>query len=349
MTGAESSGALHRDAVVVDCHNDLILLVAHHREFCRTDYFRDHWIPELRRGGVDVQVLPVFIDDEHRPEGGLRRALELIELAHEEAGRNAAEVTLCMNGAEIDSAVADGKIALLLALEGCEPVGTDVELFTAFFRLGVRMASLTHFGRTGLADGSAEEGAGSRLTRAGIEAIAAMESLGMVVDVSHLSRAGTDHVLELATRPVIASHSSSRALRDHHRNLPDEQLKGIGASGGVVGINLLGAFIDPVAPTIDGAIDHIEHVAETAGIDHVGLGPDFISEYFDTRYPGESLIMEGLDARSVLEGTTGSSRDLPLITEELVRRGFSEGDIRKILGENFLRVFRGIMGVPRPR
>jgi membrane dipeptidase len=338
---------LHRDAAVVDTLNDLLMLVARQPGARQSTYFRDHWLPQLRAGGVDVQVLPVFIDDDYRPEGALRQTLRMVEAAHRVIEDNADAVALCRDGTEIDAALASDRIALVLALEGCEAVGVDVPILTTLFRLGVRMASFTHFGRTALADGSAEDSAGSRLTRAGVEALALMESLGMVMDVSHLSAAGTDHVLSLATRPVVASHSSAHALRGHHRNLTDERLKGIAATGGVVGVNFFYGFIDPDAPTVGRLVDHIEHVAATAGIDHVGLGPDFVKEVFEQLTPpivGE-VDFEGLNGSTVIPGLDGPA-GLPLVTAELVQRGWPEADIRKVLGENWLRVFRAELGRP---
>ncbi|HET7482434.1 MAG TPA: dipeptidase [Actinomycetota bacterium] len=337
---------LHEDQVVVDCHNDLILLAAHHRERGRPKYFSGHWIPELRRGGVDVQVVPIFVDDAYRPEGALRRALLLLEVLRTEVAENGDDVALCTTGAEIDAAVTAGKIAFVPALEGCEHVGTDVELLETFFRLGVRMASFTHFGRTMLADGSAEDAAGSRLTAAGVAAVGLMQRLGMLVDVSHLSKAGVDHVLEITTRPIVASHSNARALCDHHRNLSDEHLRAIAATGGVIGVNFFAWFLDETTPTLARIADHIEYIAEVAGVDHVGLGPDFVAEYFETNYPGEDITENGRDLKAVPEGTHGSSRDLPLVTAVLMGRGWSDDDIGKVLGANFMRVFRSELGVP---
>jgi len=231
----------------------------------------------------------------------------------------------------------------VLALEGCEAIGTDVELLRTFARLGVRMVSFTHFGRTALADGSAEESAGSRLTAAGVAAVQLLEELSVLVDVSHLSAAGTDHVLSLATRPVVASHSSAYALCEHHRNLTDERLKGIASTGGVVGVNFFYGFIDPAAPTVERLVDHIEHVAGVAGIDHVGLGPDFVKEVFEQLTPPAiPLDFDGLDGRRTIEGLDGPA-GLPLVTGEMLRRGWPEADIRKVLGDNWLRVFRSAL------
>src|SRR5881409_511862 len=118
---------LHHDAVVIDTHNDLLMLVTRRPKEQWVRYFRDHWLPQLRAGGVDVQVLPVFIDDDFRPEGAMRQTLRMIEAAHRIAEGNVDSVRLCLAGAEIDAALADGRIALVFALEGCEAVGTDVE------------------------------------------------------------------------------------------------------------------------------------------------------------------------------------------------------------------------------
>jgi membrane dipeptidase len=340
MTDAK---ALHDDAVVVDCHNDLILLVARKAELGEPNHFADYWLPELRAGGVDVQVVPIYLDGEYRPEGGLRRMLLLIEHAHRIVQENPDDVAVCLTGAEIDNAVASGKIAFVLALEGMEAIGTDLALIETFYRLGVRMMSFTHFGRTALGDGSAEDETGSRLTRAGAEAVAEIERLGIVMDVSHLGIGGTDHVLELATRPVIASHSGARALCDHHRNVRDDVIKAIAATGGVVGINAFPWFVDRENPTIDRFVDHVEHVRDVAGIGAVGIGPDFIREYSNElfgNYP--HLTMEGLPIHEGIEGFE-HARDWPNITACMVERGIAEPDIRRVLGGNFLRVFREVM------
>jgi membrane dipeptidase len=334
---------LHDDAVVVDCHNDLILLVARRHAMGKADHFADYWLPELRAGGVNVQVVPIYLDDEYRPEGALRRTLLLIEHVHRIVQMHAQDVALCLSGSDIDAAVASGRIGLVLALEGMESLGKDVALVETFYRLGVRMMSFTHFGRTLMADGSAEDDAGSRLTRAGADAVGEMDRLGIVIDVSHLGIGGTDHVLEIARGPVIASHSSARALCDHHRNLRDEVIKAIAAGGGVVGINAFPWFIDRKQPTLDRFVEHIEHIRDVAGIDHVGIGPDFIREYCDEFFSNYTdYEEEGLPMNAEIEGLA-YSHDLPNLTAKMIERGLPSDDIRKVLGENFLRVFRQVL------
>jgi membrane dipeptidase len=334
---------LHREAVVVDAHNDLVLSITA-PGLGRRGTFRHRWLPELRAGGVNVQVCPLYSDPQI-PEAHLRQTLRQIAALKREAELNPRDLAICRSGLEIDAALADGKIALVIAMEGALALGPDESILEIFYELGVRMISFTHMGRTLLADGSGEDDAGSRLPQAGVAVLREMDRLGIVFDVSHLGAAGVEHVLELATRPVIASHSAARALRDHHRNLTDEQLRGIAATGGVIGLNLLACFVDPENPTIDRVVDHYEHLVEVVGIEHIGVGPDFIADIYDDLYPTHAdLSSEGLDTRLNVEGLH-ASRHLPNLTAALLRRGFSERDVRLILGENYLRVFREVMGV----
>ncbi|MFJ4770804.1 dipeptidase [Streptomyces uncialis] len=338
---------LHRRAVVADLHNDLLCAVVARPVDHWAEFFRERWLPQLRAGGVDLQALPVFVEDPYRPEGALRRTLRMIEAAHRLAAGNDDAVALCTDGAQIDRALAEGRIALVLALESAPGVGEDVELLETLFRLGVRIASLAHFGRTALADGSGEDATGGRLTRAGAAALAEMERLGMLFDVSHLGAAGVGHVLELASRPVIATHSGARALFDHHRNLDDEQIRGIAAGGGVVCVNFFAPYLHGSDYSIDRLVDHIEHMAAVAGVEHVGLGPDFIKEVLaDTTPPCcERAFVEGVPADVYLPGLTGPA-GLPLVTEALQRRGWPEDDIVAVLGGNALRLLREELGRP---
>lgn len=338
---------LHTRALVADTHNDLLHGVVARPVSRWGSYFRTRWLPQLRDGGVDLQVLPVFIGEVHRPEGALRETLRMIECAHRIVATCPDEVALCHDGDEMDAALAAGRIACVLALESAPGVDEDVELLETLYRLGVRVASLAHFGRTPLADGSAEDATGSRLTRAGVAALQLMERLGMIFDVSHLGAAGVAHVLELATRPVIATHSSARAIRDHHRNLTDEQLKGVAQTGGVVCVNFYAPFLHETDHTVDKLLDHIEHIAGVVGVAHVGLGPDFVKEVLaDVTPPGcERASGAGVPEGYIpeLEGPAG----LPLVTQALMDRGWPEPDIRAVLGENVRALFAAELGRPR--
>lgn len=338
---------LHRRAVVADTHNDLLCAVVARPVERWASYFRETWLPQLRAGGVDLQTLPVFVEDAYRPEGALRRTLRMVEAAHRVAEDCADETMLCRDGADVDTALGTGRIGLVLALESAPGVGEDVELLGTLFRLGVRVASLAHFGRTALADGSGEDGTGSRLTRAGVAALTEMERLGMLFDISHLGAAGVDHVLELATRPVIATHSSARALRDHHRNLTDDQVRRVAAGGGVVCVNFFAPFLHATDHTVDRLVDHIEHLASVAGVAHVGLGPDFLKEVLaDTTPPCcEGAVVEGVPSDAYVPGLEGPA-GLPLVTAALVGRGWSEPDVLAVLGGNVRRLYVDQLGRP---
>ncbi|WP_157248541.1 dipeptidase [Nonomuraea typhae] len=337
---------LHKEATVVDTHNDLILLVDHHDRRGDRRHFAEYWLPQLRAGGVDVQVLPICLEEQFQSEGALRRTLLLIERMHELADEHAEEVAICLTGADVDAAVAAGKIALIIALEGAHAIGQDPMLIRTMERTGVRVVSLAHYGRTFLADGSGfDDSSNSALTPQGVEVLQEMERLGVVFDISHLGRAGVDAVLNVISRPFLATHSACLSLTEIHRNLADAQLKAIAERGGVISVAAaIPMFIDPADPSAERVVDHIEHMAGVAGIDHVGLGPDFIEDYFMQAFGGWQRVpgFAGTFAPAEIERPA----DLPKITEVMVRRGFSVQDINKVLGDNVMRVLREVMGVP---
>ena len=279
---------------IADAHNDLLLACMHRRERGVADPFGDDWLPGMRAGGVVFQVLPIFTEEQFVGEAALRRTLEIIALAHEIADVHRADVAIVEHGSDIDSVIDSGRIALLLALEGAEPIGSSLSMFETMFRLGVRLASLTWNRRTMLADGTAETGTGGRLSSLGMEAIAEMDRLQMVLDVSHLSDAGVQHVTEMSAAPFVATHSSCRALCRHPRNLTDEQIRSVASSGGFVGINAFGPFVSETTPTLEGFVDHIAHAARIAGNEHVGIGADFIDDLVRTVDPilGRQLLVD---------------------------------------------------------
>ncbi|WP_419999964.1 dipeptidase [Streptomyces boninensis] len=343
MTAAAT--ALHDEALVADLHNDLILLVDHFDRRGRTDYFGDFWLPELRAGGVNVQVLPVYIDEQFQSEGALRRTLLLIERIHRLAEQYPEHLAVCRTGADVGRATAAGQVALVIALEGAHAIGQDPELISTMARVGVRVASLAHLGRTMLADGSAlDDSACGGLTPQGVEVLAEMERLGVVFDLSHLGLAGVEDVLEHARRPLLATHSACRAVTDIHRNLTDEQIKGVAGLGGVIGVAAaIPPFIDPGRPTAARVVDHIEHLASVASIDAIALGPDFVDDYFQEVFGGWPDLGLGQVGDG---GDIRRPSDLPRITEEMAHRGFSGADIKKVLGGNAMRVLSEVMGVP---
>jgi membrane dipeptidase len=284
---------------MADCHDDLLLGVQHQRERGRADPFGEFWLPQLRAGGVVLQVLPVYTERQFVGEAALRRALQVIETARWLADLHRDDVMLVTTSGELHDAQDSGRIALVLAFEGMEPVGSDIDLIDTFWRLGVRAASLTWNRRTMFADGAGEAATGAGLSSLGEAALSRMERLGMILDVSHLSDAGFEHVRRIARRPFIASHSSCRAVHEHPRNLSDDMLRAIADVGGFAGMNAFGAFCG-ADPTIEDFVSHVEHAVSIVGADHVALGLDFVADLF-----------EGLDP--VLEGALVDAGHLRLI------------------------------------
>ena len=324
---------------IADAHNDLLLACMHRRERGVADPFGDDWLPGLRAGGVVFQVLPIFTEEQFVGEAALRRTLEIIALAREIADAHRADVAIVEHGSDIDSVIDSGRIALLLALEGAEPIGSSLSMFETMFRLGVRLASLTWNRRTMLADGTAEAGTGGRLSSLGMEAIAEMDRLQIVLDVSHLSDAGVRHVTEMSAAPFVATHSSCRALCRHPRNLTDEQIRSVTASGGFVGINAFGPFISESAPTLDGFVDHIEHAASIAGDRHVAIGADFIDDLVRTVDPilGRQLLVDP-DEISLIDALKAPA-DFARLSSQLVER-FGVQRARAFASANMVDFFR---------
>ena len=335
MTGAAQGPKLP----IADSHNDLLLACMHRRERGAADPFGDDWLPGLRAGGVVFQILAIFTEEQFVGEASLRRTLEIISLAREIAAVHRSDVAIAENAADIDTIIDSGRIALMLAIEGAEPVGSSLTMFETLHRLGVRTASLTWNRRTMMADGIAESGTGGRLSSLGVEAVAEMERLGMVVDVSHLSAAGVDHLAEVATKPFVASHSSCRALCDHPRNLTDAQIRLVAGSGGFVAVNAFGAFVSDEAPTLDGFVDHLVHAAAVAGEDRVAIGADFIEDVIATVDPvlGRQLLVDPADL-SFIDDLKAPPHYANL-SARLVER-FGAGRATRFASANMLDFFR---------
>ena len=232
----ETDAELTRSIGIVDLHSDLPLALLKRRFERDDDSLRSFWLPRLRAGGVRVVVCAVYIDSQFLPESALRRAVQLIDALYEEIEANGDEIELARSVGEIERINAAGKIAALLAFEGAEPLGLDLAALRLFHRLGLRMLSFAWMRRTAFGDGTWENDSRGGLTRLGRQAVREMNRLGIVVDVSHASDRTTWDILETATAPVIASHSNARALCDHPRNLTDEMIRAIAATGGLVGI-----------------------------------------------------------------------------------------------------------------
>jgi len=332
--------AIHERSVVVDMHHDIAEDVIRRRQSGEEDVLRRIWLPRLRKAGIKVQVFPIFIDSSFLPEMALRRELAMIHYLLDEFDRNAEEVLLATDFKDIEAGLGSGKLAAILALEGAEAIDAELTILGILHRVGVRMASLTWNRRTIFADGADKRHGAAGLTNTGREMIKRMEKLKILVDVSHLSDESFWDVLETAEKPMIASHSNARRLCDHPRNLTDEQSHAIADRRGLIGILIHPAVINPSQPTIGSVVDHIAYLADLVGIDHVGLGTDFIADLSGLDHtPTKEWMMPPELAHSTIPGLAGSV-DLPNLTAEMLRRGFASDDIVKVLGANALRVLR---------
>lgn len=334
MEVEEEALRIHKESIVVDAHCDTIFHLADRP-------FKPDWrkrrlgvrdtaghidIPRLIDGGVDCQFFAIFVEAFYRPERALIRVLELIDSFQRELDENKAFIGLALSYDDVVEANRRGRIASLLSLEGGDAVQGGLAALRVLYRLGVRALSLTHNERNMLADGVSEARARGGLTSMGVQVVEEMNRLGIILDVSHLSESSFWDALEVCRGPLIASHSNCRHLCDSPRNLTDEQIKAIADKGGVVGVSFSPSFlVKDGRATVKDVLNHVEHIVKVAGIDYVGLGSDF---------DGISSTPEGLE----------DVAKLPKITLELLKRGFSEGEVKKVLGENFLRVMRQVIG-----
>ena len=368
--------AIHRRAIVIDTHNDVTTPMTN------DDYdlsgtppapYRTS-IERMKEGGLTAEFFSLYVKPWYVTHGGAaRRTLDMIDSVYRAVERHPNDLMFAVSAADIRRAKKQGKIAALMGIEGGHAIENSLATLREFHRLGVRYITLTWNNTNDWADAGRGEKLHNGLTDFGKEVVREMNRLGMLVDVSHVSDKTMSDALEASKAPIIASHSSARALSNVPRNIPDDLLRRIAKNGGVVQVNFYSVFVDaatvapqseardrrlkaqqealnekykddperlaeesdrleaanPLPPLpISKLIDHIDHIVKVAGIDHVGIGADF---------DGANDMPEGAQDVSML----------PNITYELLKRGYAERDIRKILGENFLRVFAAAERVSR--
>jgi len=327
----ERARRLHGEALVVDTHCDTLM------QFMPPSYDqpparrlgerseRGHLdLPRMVEGGVDCQTFAMYTGRREGQPDALLVANQMTDVFYREVEANAGGIVPVTTAEEIVAAKGVGKRSGLLAIEGAEPLMGDLGVLRNFYRLGVRMLSFTWNWRTPFADGIAADRAESRLPDLGVKAMDEMDRLGVVLDVSHMSDTCFWDVADVKKGPFIASHSNSRLVCDHKRNLTDDMIRALADHGGVIGMNFAPAFVAKEGATVEKLVDHIDHIVRIVGPDYVGLGSDF----------------DGIGAPPV--GLEDVSK-MPNITRELVRRGYEDEDIVKILGGNHLRVFREVL------
>lgn len=317
---------LHRNSIVIDTHCDTLLGVVGKRYSLAEERSTGHIdLPRLKRGGVSCQFFAVYIEPPFKPDRSLKRALQMIDSLYEDLPKANGEMEIAYSAADIERIVAQDKVAAVIAIEGGEAMEGDLGVLRMLYRLGVRAVGLTWNQRNQIADGVGEIRSKGGLTNFGVAVIQEMNRLGMIVDVSHITKPGFWDVIETTRDPIIASHSNAEVICNHARNLDDDQIKALAKNGGVMGMNFCPPFVkaDGQATVMD-MLDHIDHIVTLVGPDHVGLGSDF----------------DGIGSTPIgLENAT----QMINITRGLVSRGYDDDSIKKILGGNHLRVIRQVL------
>jgi membrane dipeptidase len=363
---------LHERAIVIDSHDDTPQRMLFDKTFDITARHKDGHIdvPRMREGGLDGLFFSIWVPSDVTGQPAVKRALDLIDAVHKAVKAHPNDLMLATTAADVRRAVAEHKIAALMGIEGGHMINDDLGQLRKYAGLGVRYLTLTHFKNNNWADSSTDKPAHNGLTPFGKDVVRELNTLGMMVDISHVADKTFYDALAITKAPVIASHSSVRAIANHPRNMTDDMMRALAKNGGVMMINYHAAFlseefrvasekkngrvdeamaamskkcggneacttmeserIDREAMTNgtlpkvmwEKIVEHIDHAVKVAGSDHVGLGSDF-------------------DGATMPIGMEDASK-LPKLTDALVKKGYSDADIEKILGGNILRVMEQV-------
>jgi membrane dipeptidase len=362
--------ALHFRSIVVDTHDDTTQrLLWSHMDLGKRDTLGDIDIPRMREGGLGAIFFSIWIPGSVTGPTAVKQALDQIDVVRQQVFQHPSDLALCTTAGEVRQAHAQGKIAALMGIEGGHMIASDLGVLRVFAALGVRYLTLTHSVNDEWADSSTDKPAHNGLSDFGKQVVREMNRLGMMVDISHVADKTFYDVLAITQAPVIASHSSCRALCDAPRNMTDDMIRALAKNGGVIQINYHEGFLsqefrdaaahsedlktrtaemekqcgeDEACKILGGErvtrelvaegklpkvrwekiIDHIDHAVKLVGADHVGLGSDF----------------DGANMPYGMDDVT----HLPQITDALLKKGYSDADVQKILGGNTLRVMEQV-------
>lgn len=357
---------IHADALVIDTHNDVLYQSVMRGKDIGKRLNTGHTdLPRIKEGGIDVQVFAVWCNEKYGKGTAFAYANKQIDGLMNVIRSYPDEIALVTDAKSLQQTVSQGKIAAVIGVEGGHMIESRIDYLDSLFARGARYLTLTWNNSVDWATSATDETRhpeklkSKGLNDFGRQVIHRMNELGMMVDLSHVGRQTFFDVMEITTKPVLVSHSNAYALMAHARNLQDDQIKAVAENGGVICLNFYSGFLDPMhyakinrlyekyttakdtvprssdfkyrrlpaaakeqlRPPLSLLLDHIDYMVRLAGIDHVGIGSDF---------DGISSTPKGLDDCS----------DFPKITEGLLQRGYSEIAVRKILGENVLRLMR---------
>lgn len=328
---------------VIDLHFDLPLGL--HLRAEESDIIARDFLPQFEAGNIGLLGLALYVEDKDVPNRAWEVASDQVRRLLAEI-RDVPRLALCRTFEEIIAARARDQIALLLTMEGVEPLGTDLQLLHTFYDLGLRALSPTHARPNEAGAGGVFAASGSPatgLTDFGRDLVRECERLGIILDLAHINPAGFEEIASLTTRPLIVSHTNARHFYDIERNISDEQIKMIGERGGVIGVNAILVSADREKATLDHYVDHIEHIAGLIGIEGVAIGFDFCEFLWDLMPAAKREALEAkLTKPHFLPDLThhGQARNL---TRKLIERGFSDEQIALLLRENWMRVLRELL------
>ena len=331
---------IHKQAIIVEGHRDLFEMVRLSDQGQKYPLLNVTY-PRLKRANITTTFYSIAGDSVTHSRGTrqfLKSALENIDMLREEIEASHGKMRLILHTEDLPTAPTPDELSVVMSFEGGRPLEGRLENLRNFYALGLRSMQITWNLRNELADGVKEERTGGGLTSFGEAVVREMDRLGMVIDLAHISRAGWFDVLKVASGPVCCTHSNCRKVFHHFRTIDDDQIKAVAQTGGVLGVNAIATMVGKPA-TLDKLVDHISHIADLVGIDHVGLGLDFVKDD-GPLYPEDEIF--GIGENRLIPDFENED-DLPNMTDHLVKRGFREDDIVKVLGGNFLRLLRAVL------
>jgi membrane dipeptidase len=337
---SSESERIHKKSIIVEGHRDIF--EKFHLEKAGQHYpVLNVTLPRLKRANISTTFYAVSGDSLTHVRGTNRwlgATLENIDALRGEIAASKGQMKLVLFKEDLPTAPTPETVHFVLSFEGGRPLEGRIENLRNFYILGLRAMQITWNLRNELADGVKEEHTGGGLSHFGKAVVQEMERLGMIIDLAHIARKGWFDVIEAASGPVCCSHSNCKKIHYHFRTIDDEQIKALAQTGGVLGVNAIATMVSD-NPTLDALVDHIAHIADLVGVDHVGLGLDFVKD--DGPLFLEDEIF-GVGQNRLIPNFE-NEEDMPNLTECLVRRGFKEDEITKILGGNFLRVLNRVL------
>lgn len=319
------------DAPIYDAHLDLLYELWQRSDLA--DPFGDLWLAQLRDGGVRLQVCPLYADPGTKPKDALEVLMRQAAAFHRAAREHPDEVVVVRTREDLAGLELDGRLGLLLSLEGAEGLAEELDLVDVLWELGVRMVGPFWAESNAFGDGNAGATHGG-LTALGRELVARVAARGFIVDLAHCSDASfADMLRASAGAPVMVSHTGCRALYDSPRNSPDEHLTAIADRGGVVGIFALPPFMDPAGASLDALVDQLEHAVTVAGEGHVGLGGDFVQQLIRAGLVEVPAFARpaGMPFHEAIEGVGGPA-DYPVLLRALRDRGLADSTVASLAG-----------------